>query len=322
MSVSQPFMHWATVVQGPSTTQPGPWMTMFGPGGPRQIQGPPVTVQGPWQVSQVQTGTIALQDALDGTPNGQTAVNGLMNLVLNNQTFEARLVGFSAGGAPVFTANVFGVQQRFIAANAPLTTDTNINFTTWGTYTYCFAAGTGIATPSGEVAVEALAIGDKVLTADGRTIPVRWIGRQMVSNLFAGERARPVLIRAGALGDGLPRADLTVTADHGMVIDGLVINAGALVNGTTITSVPLAELPATVTYYHVETADHHVILANGAPAETFVDYAGRAAFDNYAEYLALYGAPQMIAELRAPRITSARLLPASIRARLAPTIAA
>ena len=86
---------------------------------------------------------------------------------------------------------------------------------------------------------------------------------------------QPVRICAGALGDGLPNADLTVTADHGMVLDGLVINASALVNGATIDWVPLAELSTRVTYYHVETTGHEVILANGAPSESF--YTGRHA---------------------------------------------
>lgn len=59
-----------------------------------------------------------------------------------------------------------------------------------------------------------------------------------------------------------------------------------------------------------------MILANGAPTETFLDAAGRAAFDNHAEYLNLYGTERIIPEMRAPRIASRRLLPDAIRARL------
>lgn len=225
-----------------------------------------------------------------------------------------RLEGFSAVGDPVFSLS----RRYYLVSNSPLTVGANIGFTTQGTYAFCFAPGTGIATPSGEVAVERLAIGDPILTADGRSVPVRWIGRQTLSKLFAGDRARPVLIRAGALGQGLPHRDLTVTADHGMILDGFVVNAGALVNGSTITLVPLSDLPDRVTYCHVETAAHDVILAHGAPAETFIPYAGRAAFDNHADYLARYGADQPMAELPLPRITAARHLPARLRARLAP----
>ena len=43
----------------------------------------------------------------------------------------------------------------------------------------CFAAGTMIATPEGETAVEELSISDSILTASGKTVAVKWIGRQM-----------------------------------------------------------------------------------------------------------------------------------------------
>jgi len=95
-----------------------------------------------------------------------------------------------------------------------------------------------------------------------------------------------------------------------------VVNAGALVNGSTIDWVPLADLPDKVTYFHVETEDHDVILANGALAETFVDVMGRMAFDNYQEYVDLYGTERIIPEMDRPRISSQRMLPDAITARL------
>ena len=101
-----------------------------------------------------------------------------------------------------------------------------------------------------------------------------------------------------------------------MIVDGLVINASTLVNGTTIDWVPLAELPDSFTVYHVETENHDVILANGAPVETFIDYVGRRAFDNHAEYLDLYGSERIIPEMAQPRISTARLLPDALKARL------
>jgi len=183
-------------------------------------------------------------------------------------------------------------------------------------FTVCFAAGTGISTPDGDRPVESLSIGDVIYNAQGDAVPVRWIGQQTVFPVFAGPRSAPVRILAGALGSGLPHTDLTVTADHGMIVEGLVINAGALVNGDSIAFVPLAELPESVTYYHVETENHDVILANGAPAETFIDYVGRRVFDNHAEYVALYGCERIIPEMTRPRISTARLLPEAIRARL------
>ncbi|WP_299609786.1 Hint domain-containing protein [uncultured Tateyamaria sp.] len=182
----------------------------------------------------------------------------------------------------------------------------------------CFAEGTLISGPTGEVRVETLEIGQEILTASGHLCRVHWIGRQTVrpGSALVPAKMEPVRIRAGALGNGVPHSDLIVTAEHGMIIDGLVINAAALVNGTTVQWVPAADLPATVTYYHVETLHHDAILANGAETETFVDYVGRSAFDNYAEYVALYGCDRVIREMDRPRISAARLVPEEIKARL------
>ncbi|WP_435258061.1 Hint domain-containing protein [Thioclava sp. FR2] len=183
----------------------------------------------------------------------------------------------------------------------------------------CFLTGTQIATPTGERKVEDLQIGDLILTALGDAIPVKWIGRQSFRNNIlnlplAADRA-PICIAKGALGMGLPTADLYVTADHGMIIDDLLVNAGALVNGTTIRRVLLSEMDATFTVYHIETEHHDVIFANGAPAESFIDYIDRKTFDNHDEYAALYGDEPVITEMPLPRISSRRQLPTDIAAR-------
>ena len=203
------------------------------------------------------------------------------------------------------------------------------------TFTVCFFPGTLIATPSGERKVEELVSGDPVLIGASGAIPptwfgrkfarsvsVKWIGRQTVSTLFGpAERLMPVRFAAGSLGGGggqplLPHSELTVTADHAMLVDGVLCEAGALVNGTTITRVPLSEFGDSYTVYHVETEAHEIILANGAPAETFVDNATRRAFDNYAEFEALHGKPPEMKELPYPRASNARHLPERIKARL------
>ena len=133
----------------------------------------------------------------------------------------------------------------------------------------CFSAGTQVRSPYGERGVEYLEIGDTVMTPNGGFVPIKWIGRQTVSTRFGrAERLMPVRFAAGSLGDGLPHKDLTVTADHGMLVGGVICYAGALVNGTTITRVPLAEMGETYTVYHIETEAHQIILANGAPSET------------------------------------------------------
>ncbi|CBV42550.2 Hint domain-containing protein [Halomonas elongata] len=185
-----------------------------------------------------------------------------------------------------------------------------------GKIVHCFAAGTLVATLEGEVAVETLQIGDSILTANGETASVRWVGRHTVSNASSDPNRQPVRVRAGALGDGKPYQDLVVTAGHGLVIDGLVINAAVLVNGSTIDYMPWDELNELVTYYHIETKNHEVILANGVEAETYIDYVDRQTFDNYTEYVALYGHETRVVEMPHHRVSARRLLPQAICKRL------
>lgn len=178
--------------------------------------------------------------------------------------------------------------------------------------TVCYAQGTRIATPGGEMAVEALRAGDTVVTANG-PMTVRWIGRSDVCTRFADElRDLPVRIRAGALGDGLPRRDLLVSPQHALFLDGILVQAAALVDG--VNCVRERAMPEFFSYYHVELDAHELLLAEGVWAESFVDNVDRRHFHNWDER----ETPDVpITELPYPRVKSARQLPAALRARLA-----
>lgn len=180
----------------------------------------------------------------------------------------------------------------------------------------CFLAGTQIATPQGPRPVESLAPCDHLLTADGRSVPLLWLGQQSLRPRIGAlpEGLEPVRIVAGALGAALPETDLMVTGDHALVLDGMLVNAGALVGQPGIAHIPLSDLPSPFTVYHVETEAHEVLLANGAPTESFIDYASRHRFDNYADYLTRFGADRLIPEMNLPRISSRRMLLAALRA--------
>ncbi len=215
-----------------------------------------------------------------------------------------------------FTAEGPVTDDQFLYSNnGTLTFGETLPYTE-GNFTVCFLAGTMIATPAGETPIESLAIGDLVLTAEGRAAPVRWVGVQTVVSFFADPlRSFPIRITAGALGAGLPVRDLLVSPDHALFLDGVLVQAGALVNGTTI--VRETAMPERFTWFHVELDDHSLILAEGVPAETFVDNVTRRRFDNFAEYVALYGdRGPGLTEIDAPRVKSARQLPRALRARL------
>jgi hypothetical protein len=186
-----------------------------------------------------------------------------------------------------------------------------------GDFTLCFLSGTLIATPAGERRVEELAAGDLVAAADGEARPVLWIGQRTVVTAFADQlRSYPIRVAAGALAEGVPARDLYVSPDHALLVEGVLVQAGAMVNGTTITRVQ--QPGERFTYYHIELEDHTLVLAEGVPAETFVDNVTRRRFDNYAEYEALFGESRArIPELDLPRVKSARQLPRAVLETLA-----
>jgi hypothetical protein len=180
----------------------------------------------------------------------------------------------------------------------------------------CYCPGTLIRTDSGDVPVESLAIGDGVVTVSGESRAIKWIGRRVVSTVFAEPlRFLPIRIKVSALADNVPSRDLLLSPDHAVLVDDVLIQAGALVNGTSV--VRANDMPVTFTYYHVELDDHSLILAENTLAETFVDNVDRMAFDNWADYEALYPDGKPIVEMSYPRAKAHRQVPRAIRERLA-----
>ncbi|MDP4026848.1 Hint domain-containing protein [Methylobacterium sp. NEAU 140] len=145
----------------------------------------------------------------------------------------------------------------------------------------CYVTGTRIRALRGrtlqDVPVETLRVGDLALTASGKPRPIRWIGTRSYPGLTAPKHDRPVRVRAGALADGVPARDLRVSPDHCLFLDGLLVAAGHLVNGTSITR---GEAVADLTYWHVELDSHDMLMAENIPAESFLAAPGvRAGFD-------------------------------------------
>jgi collagen type I alpha len=173
----------------------------------------------------------------------------------------------SGGGNPTLA-----IAGNFSTQNFQVSTDgTNTTVTV-----ECFAAGTRIATPDGEIAVEALREGDLVRLHDGGVAPVTWIGHRRIdcARHPAPKQVWPVRVAADAFGPGLPRRDLFISPDHAVFAAGVLIPVKYLINGTSIAQVVAAELH----YFHVELPAHNVLLAEGLPVESYLDCGDRAKF--------------------------------------------
>ena len=142
----------------------------------------------------------------------------------------------------------------------------------------CFLRGTHIGTPLGEVPVERLHAGDLVLTASGSVRPIIWIGTgDVLATRGRRNAATPVIVRRGALAPNVPSRDLRVSKGHSLYLDGALIPVECLVNHRSIVWDDHAQ---EVQLYHIELETHDVLLANGAPAESYRDDGNRWLFQN------------------------------------------
>ncbi|MBF9060365.1 hypothetical protein HKCCSP123_14370 [Rhodobacterales bacterium HKCCSP123] len=142
----------------------------------------------------------------------------------------------------------------------------------------CFARGTLIRTARGEVPVQDLRLGDMVLTTDHGPQPVRWLAARRLSaaDLAAAPHLRPIRIRAGALGPGLPRRDLTVSPQHRILVRSKVAERMFGSPEVLVAARQLLELDGVVVvddghgvdYWHFMCDRHEVVLAEGLEAET------------------------------------------------------
>jgi Hint domain-containing protein len=225
--------------------------------------------------------------------------------IINNET-GSPVSGTFAGLAQDATFNVDGdlFQISYDGGSGQ-----DVTLTDEGTAP-CYCPGTLIRTACGNRRVEKLQIGDEVMTASGIVRPVKWIGRRSYLGRFVMGRKDilPVCIKAGALGDCVPKRDLWISPNHAMYFEdadvgGVLIEAKDLINGVSIVQ---AESVEQVEYFHIELETHDVIIAEGALAESFIDDDSRFLFNNAHEYRVLYPAAPMLAIARycGPRLDS------------------
>ncbi len=162
-----------------------------------------------------------------------------------------------------------------------------------GSITVCFLADSMIATPKGAVAVQDLCVGDEVLTyADGVASvgTLSWAGMAhcTVNPALPDDMAGyPVRITKNAIADGVPYKDMLLTAEHCLFFNGAFIPARMLVNGVSIF---YDKSITSYNYYHIETPDHAVIMADGMLTESYLDTGNRRNFTQKGNVIQIGGA--------------------------------
>ena len=184
------------------------------------------------------------------------------------------------------TLDLTGSGVDFITYTSPDQEDGIITFNDGTTATFqeienvipCFTPGTLIATPKGEVPVEELKVGDRIITRDNGVQPIEWVGARGFSGQDMAEdpKLKPVMIRKGALGHGLPERDMMVSPNHRMLIctddtrllfdePEVLVAAKHLIGQPGINTVDMGS----TSYIHVMFERHQVILGDGSWTESF-----------------------------------------------------
>ncbi|MDX1780868.1 MAG: Hint domain-containing protein [Thalassovita sp.] len=142
----------------------------------------------------------------------------------------------------------------------------------------CFTPGTLIATPQGARMVEDLKEGDKVITRDNGIQEIRWIGARRMNGIeLAREpKLQPILIRKGALGNGLPQRDMMVSPNHRVLVTNEKVNLyfnetevlAAAKHLVGLDGIHKVNVVGT-TYIHFMFDQHEVVLSDGAWTESF-----------------------------------------------------
>jgi hypothetical protein len=156
----------------------------------------------------------------------------------------------------------------------------------------CLFRGTEILSDNGYIAVENLKIGDLVVTDSGKLQPVKWIAKSSFAKTESTawkENVLPVCIKKSAIDFNVPSQDLYVSPSHSLFVDGFLIPARYLVNGTSI----IQSMPNgvdVVEYFHVEFEQHEVMFANGVALESLMPSNDHKGFSNFKEYTRIFGA--------------------------------
>ncbi|SMX32055.1 Hint domain-containing protein [Maliponia aquimaris] len=156
--------------------------------------------------------------------------------------------------------------------------DGTVNYSEFSDLAVCYAPGTLIATPLGPRPVETLHPGDPVMNLDHGPQAIRWIHSADHPLDDAAADARPVLIAAGALGDGVPAQDLVVSPQHRILVGGHSQLPGLARTESFAPAKSLTRLPGirhmmgktAITWIHFACDRHEVVFANSCLSESLL----------------------------------------------------
>ena len=230
---------------------------------------------------------VGLGESTGNTPTGTNYID--VNAAVTSASISGNSIVLTGATGPLGTLALGAAPP--VGAQVAWATDATLGGTDiFLSSTVCYAAGTHLLTDQGEVAVEAIAEGMRLMTLQGEArvpLPVTWVGRMRVdlARHPRPEAAAPIRIRRHAIAQNVPQRDLLVSPDHCLFLDGRLFVARSLVNGMSIVQ---DFSPPAITYYHIETERHAVALAENLPAETYLDTGNRAYFDNSGVALLLH----------------------------------
>lgn len=141
----------------------------------------------------------------------------------------------------------------------------------------CFANGTNILTPRGEICVEDLKVGDLVTTLDHGPKPILWISKSQHSWPRSSDNELPILISSGTFGSDLHHKDLIVSPQHRILLyventQTHAINYEVLAPATGLVSlagIRCMKGKREVVYYHILLERHEILISDGVVSESF-----------------------------------------------------
>ena len=203
--------------------------------------------------------------------NVTTMTNMLDSTALSVANYDDLLNGW-ATLAPALQSNVTlgasGIQYSSVgAASRSLLTSPPYNWTINDAGITCFAAGTRLLTPTGYVVVEELKTGDHVLTADGRSVPIK---HHLFHIFDATVETAPYRIATDAFGPNLPANDIYLSGAH-TVKDASGIWQRVARLAKTNPLVTQDGIGTKITYYHIECPNYYTddLVSEGVIVESY-----------------------------------------------------